>query len=99
MSAWELPSRLELPDRARRFEVMWSLDPQIVRSASQLAIGLLRRAAPAVAVSAAAALREPVAASTPELRGPSALIHRIVAYVGRLSDAALPLISGPDGSS
>ncbi len=98
LAAWELPSRSELPDRARRFEVLWSLDPQVVRSASQVAIGLLALAEPAVAARAAAALRDPVAVSAPDLRGASALVHRIVAYVGRLSDAAVPRNSGPDGS-
>ena len=87
LCGWELASHSELPDGRRRFEVLWSFEPQVVRAASLVAIELLREVAPAIAQRAEAALDEPDVSPAPELRSPSALTHRVVAYLGRL-DAA-----------
>jgi DICT domain-containing protein len=81
LSAWEYPEQSEMPDSERRFEVLWSFEPGVVRSASEVAIDLIRGLAPAVAERAPAALSHPVAPSTPEVQFASALAHRMVSYL------------------
>jgi MerR family transcriptional regulator, light-induced transcriptional regulator len=82
LAAWEQPTQRPRQDLERQFEVMWSFEPQIVRSASQIAIAVMRRTDPTIADRAAAALRELADPSAPELRRASALAHRSVAYLG-----------------
>lgn len=81
LAAWEQPSQTESPDPERRFEVLWSFEPAVVRSASEVAIDVVRGAAPAVAKRADAALSHPVTPPAPELRFASALAHRMVSYL------------------
>jgi DICT domain-containing protein len=81
LAAWEQPSQRQLPDPERRFEVLWSFEPAVVRSASEVAIDVLRSAAPVVAKRADAVLSHPVAPPDPELRFASALTHRMVSYL------------------
>ena len=49
LAAWEQPSQVKLPDRDRRFEVMWSFEPEVVRTASEVATELLWKLAPDIA--------------------------------------------------
>jgi DICT domain-containing protein len=90
LCGWELASQSELPDGLRRFEVLWSFEPQVVRAASLVAIELLRGLAPEVACRAEAALDEPDVSPNSELRSPSALTHRVVAYLARLEATPTP---------
>jgi DICT domain-containing protein len=87
LAAWERPSQTELPDGERRFEVLWSFEPQVVRAAGEVASELLRRLAPAVArrlpevdAGAVANVGQPAFAT--------ALSQRMVGYVGELADRA-----------
>jgi DICT domain-containing protein len=86
LAAWEQPTPSELPDLERRFEVLWSFEPAVVRSASQVVIEVIHRFAPSVAERAAAALGHPAAAPAPELRFASALAHRMVGYLATSLD-------------
>jgi DICT domain-containing protein len=81
LAAWEQPSQTELPDRDRRFEVMWSFEPDVVRTATEVAYELLWSLAPAVA-SRLPELEPPTASGVDELRFASALSQRIVGYLG-----------------
>jgi DICT domain-containing protein len=81
LAAWEQPSQTELPDRDRRFEVMWSFEPDVVRAASEVAYELLWSLAPAVA-RRLPELEPPTASGIDELRFASALAQRIVGYLG-----------------
>jgi DICT domain-containing protein len=81
LAAWEQPSQTELPDRQRRFEVVWSFEPDVVRTATEVAYELLWSLAPPVA--ARLPELEPLTASgIDELRFASALSQRIVGYLG-----------------
>ncbi len=86
LAAWEQPSQVELPDAERRFEVLWSFEPAVVRSASEVAIQVLARFSPAVADRAQAALDHPVGAPGPDLRFASALAHRMIGYLAGTPD-------------
>jgi DICT domain-containing protein len=87
LAAWEQPSQTELPDAERRFEVLWSFEPQVVRAAREVATELLRRLAPEVArrlpevdADAVANVGQPAFAT--------ALSQRMVGYLGELADRA-----------
>lgn len=90
LAAWEQPAQREPPDGERRFEVLWSFEPAVVRSASEVAVDVVRRSAPGVAERAPAALGHPVAGPVPELRFASALAHRMIGYLAGAFDG------GPD---
>ncbi len=86
LAAFEHPSPDELADDERRFEVLWSFEPAVVRSASQVATDVLQRSAPAIAARIPDALGPTGTALTPELRSASSLTHRMVGYLGAILD-------------
>ncbi len=86
LAAFEHPSQDELADGERRFEVLWSFEPAVVRSASQVATEVLQRFAPAIAERIPGALGPAGTALTPELRFASSLTHRMVGYLGAILD-------------
>jgi MerR family transcriptional regulator, light-induced transcriptional regulator len=87
LAAFEHPSQDELADGERRFEVLWSFEPAVVRSASQVATEVLQRFAPAIAARIPDTLGPTGTALTPELRFASSLTHRMVGYLGAILDS------------
>jgi DICT domain-containing protein len=85
LAAWEHPSQIELPDAERRFELLWSFEPEVVRVAGAVAIELLWRLAPQVAQRLPETDPDAVAHGG-ELRFATALSQRVVGYLGRLVD-------------
>ncbi len=85
LAAWEQPSQAEIADAHRRFEVMWSFEPDVVRSAAEVASELLWSLAPDVAARMPQ-LEPDVVISAAELRFASALTQRIVGYLSRQLD-------------
>ena len=83
--AWEHPRSAEAsggrPDGERRFESVWTMDPQVVRRAA-LAGGMLAgRAAPALGGRIEGLVRERhLAVDTPE-PGLTALCNRMIGYL------------------
>jgi DICT domain-containing protein len=49
LAGLELPESATHSDRARDFEVIWSVEPGVVRAATQVCLGLARRSSPDVA--------------------------------------------------
>lgn len=86
LAAWEHASQTELPDRQRQFEVLWSFEPSVVRSATDVAADVLGRFAPEVADQIPAVLEPPGPPLGAELRFASSLTHRMVGYLGALLD-------------
>jgi MerR family transcriptional regulator, light-induced transcriptional regulator len=83
LAAWEIPGEPR-PDRERRFEAVWSVDPGVVRDASRVAAGLISGPAPELGRRLAAGLEDdPPAPGTEELEVLAALTSRMVAYVAR----------------
>ena len=81
--AWEHPRRrdLELADRERRFESMWTMDPRVVRRAAQVSCGLAARWCPELAGRVERLLTDrPLAVEAPA-PGLTALTNRLVAYL------------------
>ncbi len=82
LSAWERPGQDDQPDLERRFEVLWSVEPELVRDASTVAYGIVERVAPGVVKGIAHLLARPVRPQQPSLTQLTALTNRMVAYVG-----------------
>ena len=85
LAAWEQPSESELPDRLRRFEVIWSFEPEVVSTATEVASELLWDLAPEVAQRLPHS-PDDAAAGSAELRFAAALAQRMVGYLGTLTE-------------
>jgi DICT domain-containing protein len=83
LAAWEQPSQSALPDRERRFETVWSFEPDVVRTATDVCSELLWKLAPEIARQLPD-LRVEAAVGAEELRFASGLAQRIVGYLGAL---------------
>jgi DICT domain-containing protein len=81
LAAWERPTSVRLPDRDRRFEVLWTFDPQIVYTGTEIAVDLIEALAPAESLELPTERLEPPPLSSLELRAASALAHRVVSYL------------------
>jgi MerR family transcriptional regulator, light-induced transcriptional regulator len=79
LTAWELPGQADVPDGARLFESMWSIDGQAVRDAARVCTEVARDAG--VTVPSAPEPREP---ALPDLNAVTGLFNRMVAYVDQL---------------
>jgi MerR family transcriptional regulator, light-induced transcriptional regulator len=83
--AWERPrtpveERL-LPERERRFESLWTMDPSVVRRAALVGASLMRDAAPEIAGRVERVLSDrPLAVEAPA-PGLTALTNRLVGYL------------------
>jgi MerR family transcriptional regulator, light-induced transcriptional regulator len=82
--AWERPRSPEervLPERERRFEALWTMDPAVVRRAALVGCSLTRAAAPELAERIERTLAgRPLAVEAPA-PGLTALANRLVAYL------------------
>lgn len=83
VAAWEVPSGEEVPDHRRRFETLFSCEPDVVRVAVEVAADVVATRALDVAERIRAAASDPVRPSVPELRAASALTQRMIGYLGR----------------
>jgi DICT domain-containing protein len=82
LAAWEIPAPTRPADADRRFEVLWSPEPDVVLDALAIATELIAPLAPDVA-EALEATRLPAAApSSPELRAAVRQAHRMLSYLG-----------------
>ena len=96
LAAWEHPGHRDMPDLSRRFEVIWSFEREIVRSASEVAGELLNDLAPGISARLPNALSDH--SGTDGLRFGSALAHRMVEYVGELGQGPDPWGSSDSGA-
>jgi DICT domain-containing protein len=81
VAAWERPASVGAPNRDRRFEVLWSFDPQVVYTGTEIAVELFESLAPAASLELPTERLEPPPPSSAELRAASALAHRVVSYL------------------
>jgi MerR family transcriptional regulator, light-induced transcriptional regulator len=79
----ELPATRRRRDPAREFEVIWSVEPAVVRTAADVCLGLLRATAPELAEGIGEDRPPPAAhASDRQLRLAAAITARTLARVG-----------------
>lgn len=82
LAAWERPGQDAVADGRRRFETVWSVEPQLVREAARIAAGFVERSEPGLLPRFLPRLRDTPPPSGEELRLVGALTNRMVAYVG-----------------
>jgi DICT domain-containing protein len=90
LAAWERPGQDGVPDRERRFETIWSVEPRLVREAARIAAGFVERARPELLGPIVDRLRATPPPSGEELRLVGMLTNRMVAYVGQGELSRLP---------
>jgi DICT domain-containing protein len=82
--AWERPrsqEELHLPERERRFESLWTMDPAVVRRAALVGCSLTRASCPALADRIERTLSDrPLALEAPAA-GLTALTNRLISYL------------------
>ena len=81
LAGWEPPGQDDVPDAERRFEAIWTVDPELVYEAADAAASLAEREGPAVAEEIRRSLGPRPAPSGPDVRGVAALARRMVSYV------------------
>jgi MerR family transcriptional regulator, light-induced transcriptional regulator len=81
VAAWERPGQERCRDRDRIFEVLWSVDPQVVRTAARIGIGLAAAAIPELPKRIADRLSGDPGASSADLRRASGLLERTLDYL------------------
>jgi MerR family transcriptional regulator, light-induced transcriptional regulator len=90
LTGWEPPESGQRPDGMRRFETIWSVEPEVVREASWICCAIASARRPAVAEAARTRLEAPLsAAPESQLRLASAVTARMLSHVStRLAGAA-----------
>jgi MerR family transcriptional regulator, light-induced transcriptional regulator len=83
VAGWEHPGQEHAPDPDRIFEVMWSVDPPVVRSASRIAAAMAAAAGSGLPAQSQGRLTEQPAPSSPDLRRASDLLERTLDYLTR----------------
>lgn len=90
LTGWEPPESGQGPDGMRRFEAIWSVEPEVVREASRICSAIAAARRPAVAEAGRGRLAAPLsAAPESQLRLASAVTARMLAHLSsRLAGAA-----------
>jgi len=91
VTAWERPGQDQRRDQDRVFEVLWSVDPQVVRSAARIGAGLATAAVPEITERLSGRLSEEPSPGSADLRRAGGVIERTLDY---LSGTSRP--GGPD---
>jgi DICT domain-containing protein len=81
VSGWEFPGQPESGDAGRRFEVVWSVDPQVVRSAATSCAQLARSAHPGLGPLLGALPSDPPPPASADLRRAAGLLNRMTGYL------------------
>src|SRR5436305_5613476 len=89
LTGWEPPESVQRPDGMRRFEAIWSVEPEVVREALRICCAIAAAKRPAVADAARARLEAPLSAA-PEspLRLASAVTARMLSHVSKIGRAS-----------
>lgn len=81
LAGWEHPGQTATNDAERTFEVVWSVDPVVVRSALRIAIGLANADEPSLLDHLAGHLRQEVIPASADLQRTSGLFGRTLDYL------------------
>src|ERR1700761_4496399 len=74
--AWERPGQEQQRDQDRVFEAVWSVDPQVVRTAARIGSRLAAATVPEISEQLSSRLNEEPAPSSPDLRRAGGVIER-----------------------
>src|SRR3954454_22699499 len=81
LAGWEPPGQDDVADSERRFEAIWTVDPELVYEVVDAAASLAEGEAPDVADRIRDAVGARPAPSGPDVRGVAALARRMVSYI------------------
>ena len=81
VTGWELPGQPKTADAGRRFEVIWSVDPRVVRSAAMICAELARPARPGLDRLLDSLPSEPAPPGSADLRRAAGLLNRMTGYL------------------
>jgi DICT domain-containing protein len=84
VAAWERPGQEGRRDPDRTFEMLWSVDPPVVRSAARIGAGLAAAAGFEIPAPLQARLGEEASPSSPDLHRASGVLERTFDYLSRL---------------
>jgi DICT domain-containing protein len=90
VAAWERPGQDRCRDQARIFEVLWSVDPQVVRTAARIGTGLATAAMPEITERLTSRLGDEPSPMSADLRRASGLIERTLEYLAATLGPARP---------
>lgn len=85
VSGWEFPGQQATPDAARRFEVLWSADPQVVADAAMICARLAWSLSPGLGHRLADLPHTSPPASA-DLQRATGLLNRMTSYLDRRED-------------
>ena len=83
LAGWELPGQDETVDAARRYEVLWTLEPPIVREAARICLGLAASFDQPLPSDVGERLSDTTPPASADLQRATSLFHRVVGYVDR----------------
>ena len=89
LTAWEITADKPVPDAERRFEAVWTVEPDAVREVARAAAALAAASAPKLIRSRSGRLQEHPP-PPPDLASVMALMSRCVAYLGAQPRPAAP---------
>jgi MerR family transcriptional regulator, light-induced transcriptional regulator len=90
VAGWEFPGQPRAADASRHFEVVWSVDPQVVRDAALICIQLARSARPRLGPLLDALPSEPPAPASADLRRATGLLTRMTGYLEKAGHETSP---------
>jgi DICT domain-containing protein len=88
VTGWEFPGQPRAADAGRRFEAIWSVDPQVVRDAAVICAQLARSAHPGLGPLLDALPSEPPAPASADLRRAAGLLTRMTSYLEKAESMA-----------
>jgi len=88
VAAWERPGQDQRRDQDRVFEMVWSVDPQVVRSAVRIGAGLATAALAEITERLSSRLGEEPGPGSADLRRASGVIERTLDYLAGASRPA-----------
>lgn len=81
LAAWELPGQRPSTPGDRLYEIVWSVDPRVVRDAAHVCAGLAHSFSPDTVDLDALALSGTPPPASPDLRRANGLLNRILSYL------------------
>jgi len=81
MIAFERPGQDDVADSLRRFEVLWSVDPRVVRDAARTCAGLAEAYRPDWRIRELPLLEQEPAPASADLRRAEDLLSRTLGYL------------------
>lgn len=83
VTGWEFPGQEGTADADRRFEVLWSVDPQVVRDAAMICASLARSLSPALGPFLSELSSAPPPPASADLHRAAGLLNRMAGYLDK----------------